>query len=527
MNERDDEVWLAFWCGLLAPVLCGEIPESQRGSYFQKASQVERRLPNGQSRKISARTLRRKFQRFALGKVEGLRRKRRSDQGGARGSRGDMLARAVELKREQPFRSHEALNTILRREFGKTIPKTTLYRHLKREGATRLKLGVVKEKVRCRWSREQPDALWVGDFEHGPPVIHEGRATTTRLSAWIDCHSRYIVEARYYLNENLDCLIDSLLRAWGHHGASRELYVDNAKIYHSRALRIVCAELNIRLLHRPPRDPPAGGLIERFFRTAQDQLEAEVRASAALTLVDLNRDLAAWLRIAYHARIHTETRESPQARYFSATRVPRIVDLPGITRYFLRRQTRRVDPTFSDVRVENHFFAVDPAFRNDRVWVIYDAFALNRGELEEVRFESLEGRYLGIGKRYHRQRDFHPSPASPPTKPPIQPHYLEALRAEHAAALEGERSAGLDYHSARQRNIWPLSRFAARFAKLLGRRGGISALTPEELEALAAFHAGHDRVNEVLLEQAFSRAGSEAIPAILLMLQSLLAERND
>ena len=58
---------------------------------------------------------------------------------------------------------------------------------------------------------------------------HPGQeAVKTHLSAWIDCHSRYVVEARYYIRENLDILIDSLLRAWGKQGASRELYVDNA-----------------------------------------------------------------------------------------------------------------------------------------------------------------------------------------------------------------------------------------------------------------------------------------------------------
>ena len=120
-------------------------------------------------------------------------------------------------------------------------------------------------------------------------MIQQGQAIKTHLSAWIDCHSRYIVEARYYVRENLDILIDSLLRAWGNHGASRELYVDNAKIYHAKALQLACTQLNIKLLHRPPRDPPPGGLIERFFQTCQSQFEAEVRASQILTLDELNR----------------------------------------------------------------------------------------------------------------------------------------------------------------------------------------------------------------------------------------------
>jgi transposase InsO family protein len=89
--------------------------------------------------------------------------------------------------------------------------------------------------------------------------MHGDRAVETHLSAWIDCHSRYVNEARYYLHENLDVLIDSLLR-WSVHGASRELYVDQAKIHHTRALKRACIALNIRLLHRGVGDPPPGGL---------------------------------------------------------------------------------------------------------------------------------------------------------------------------------------------------------------------------------------------------------------------------
>lgn len=77
-------------------------------------------------------------------------------------------------------------------EFGRGMPRSTLYRHLCREGATRRKLGVSQQKIRCCWTREQAGALWVGDFEHGPLVLHQGRAVKTHLSAWVDCHSRHV-----------------------------------------------------------------------------------------------------------------------------------------------------------------------------------------------------------------------------------------------------------------------------------------------------------------------------------------------
>jgi putative transposase len=455
--------------------------------------------------------------------VPGVYRRGRSDRGQARQKHRELLDRAVVLKKEQPYRSHKAINRILKREFGREVPRATLYRHLRQQGATRRKLGVAKEVVRCRWTRDQPGALWVGDFEHGPPVMHQGCSVKTHLSAWIDCHSRYVVEARYYVRENLDILVDSLLRAWGNHGASRELYVDNAKIYHAKALQLACTQLNIQLLHRPPRDPPAGGLIERFFQTCQGQLEAEVRAGTILTLDDLNRALAAWLAVAYHRDSHSETGQTPHERYHQEPRMVRQVDLGAVLGFFQQEVLRVVDKDFSDVRVENLFFAVDPSLRGDRLIVQYDPFS----SLAEVQLYTPLGAYVGRGRRYQREKGSHPQPLPASPAGPIAPHYLDALRAEHAAMQEERRHLGIDYRSARQRNVWSVSNFARVFARLLGRQGGVSALTVQEMDLLAAFHAGHDRITESLLRQAFEQAPAATLPEILFQLQILIPERND
>ena len=520
---RNDEDWAVFWCSLLSPVLLGEIPQRQRERYFQELSREERRLPNGQRRRISVRTFRRKWRELEDEGVPGLYRRRRSDRGKPRKKYADLLARAVELKREQPYRSATVINRILKREFGRQVPRSTLYQHLKREGATRRKLGASKQKVRCRWTRDKPGALWVGDFEHGPLVMHQGQAIKTHLSAWIDCHSRYVIEARYYVRENLDILVDSLLRAWGNHGASQELYVDNAKIYHAKALKLACTQLNIKLRHRPPRDPAPGGLIERFFQTCQIQLEAEVRASETLTLDELNRVLAAWLQVAYHQEVHSETGQTPHERYHQEPRLVRQVDLGAVLTFFHQRVTRTVHRDFSDVELDCLFFAVDPSLRGDRLIVEFDPFS----SLEEVQLYSPAGVYLGRGKRYKREKGSHTQPPTPGPVEPIKPAYLDALRDEHAAMQQQRRSQGIDFHSARQRNVWSLTSFARVFARLLGRRGGVSGLTAQEMETLNAFYTRHENLNEGLLRKAFERAASATILEVLFQLQSLLLERND
>lgn len=523
--DDEDQAWAVFRCRLLGPLLLGEILPAEQGNYFQELSQQEHLLPNGKRRRHSARTWRRWYQRLRIEGVLGGVPRRRADRGQAQLKHRELLARAVQLKIEQPRRSHRVLKRILYQEFGIVIPKSTLYRHLRLAGATRQQLGLVKEPIRCRWTRDHTNALWVGDFSHGPIVMHQGQPVKTHLSIWIDCYSRYVVEARYYIRENLDILVDSLLRAWTKHGASRELYVDNAKIYWAHALLLACTELNIKLLHRPPRDPPAGGLIERVIQTIQSQLEAEVRAASVMTLVDLNRDLQAWLENAYHAELHSEIRETPVERYAAGNRFHRHVDLKHIVDFFRKREVRTVDKTFCDVRIEGLFFAVAQQLRGSRVIVKYDPFQ-PLPELQEVDLLSEAGVYLGVGRRYVREKGHHaPPPPTPPTEP-IDPHYLKALRAAQEAQHEQQRQQGIDYFTAQERARWDWTGFATTLARLLGRSGGLSAFQAEELEALRSFHSQHERVNEALLREAFQQAESQSIPTILFHVRNLLLERN-
>ena len=70
-----NEDWAVFWCSLLSPVLLGEIPERRRERYFQQLSQEERLLPNGQRKRVSVRTLRRRWRRLKDEGVPGLYRR--------------------------------------------------------------------------------------------------------------------------------------------------------------------------------------------------------------------------------------------------------------------------------------------------------------------------------------------------------------------------------------------------------------------------------------------------------------------
>ena len=518
--DRNDLAWTAFRASLLSPLLTGEVPSGERGAYFQKLAGQTHQLPNGQRKTISVRTLRRWYQQLRQSGIDRLKPQRRSDRGQPRRCIQAKVERAIALKLELPSRSDQVINRVLKSEFGSGLASSTLYRHLSIRGATRRRLGLEREKVRCTWTRDVPGALWMGDFSHGPIVLVEGKPCQTHLSAWIDSHSRYVVDARYYLRENLDILIDSLLRAWAKHGSPRELYADNGKVYHANGLVLACAKLQIAKLHRPPREPEPGGLIERFFQTVQSQLDAEVRAMTSITLEQLNQAFEAWLQSAYHCEIHSVTNQAPHDRYFTEQRIGRPVSITDVESYFYRRERRRVDASYSDVSIDHRFYKVDRKFRRMKLEVQFNPFPTDSHQPDEVKLFSLQGIYLGIGQRYQRERGAHPPSQSIERQPMTSSPYIDALLKEHRLAHEQARQ-GIDYKTAMQHGRLSMAQFCGQFSHLLGR-SGLSSLSGQELSALESFYAKYPQVRSLHVQRAFELAAGDGFNSTLWHLQSLL-----
>ena len=160
--RNKDEREAVFWCGLLRPLLFGEIEKGSVAAWLRNAAAEEVRFPDGKKRKPSLATLKRKLSQYRKGGFSALPRQRRNDRGKARSVPETVLQTAIQAKREQPRRSAETLNLLLEASHGKRVARSTLYRHLQSAGATRLKLGVVQEPVRKRWTYNHSNDGWTG-----------------------------------------------------------------------------------------------------------------------------------------------------------------------------------------------------------------------------------------------------------------------------------------------------------------------------------------------------------------------------
>ena len=510
MTEKDER-WALFWCGLLHPVIFGEFAKGERNAILRKISQIEVVFPDGVKRNPSLSTLKRKLKQYQEDGFEGLARKPRSDRGSPRAFPQVLIDKAIELKKDLPKRSAYTINKFLQVQFGTTIPESTLYAYLAQAGATKRKLGISNQPIRCRWTREHTHDLWIGDYADGPFVLEGNDFAQSHLCVFIDCHSRYCVGGRYYLSETFDTVVDTLLASWDIHGAPLQIYLDNAKVFVSNKLRSACYAVHIELLHRPVRDPAPGGLIERFIQTVQNSFESEVRAGSPMSLTQLNRAFSAWLNVSYHQRVHSETDQSPEERYHQGCKVFRRVDLAFIMPYFMEKLPRKVHRDFSDVQLHKMHFKVDPKLRGDSVMVHFNPY----GDMQSVLIYSLDENYLGKGFRHDRDTS---TPVPPPSSSEAKHHILDEWIHIHDQQL-AQKAKGINY--SKLPKPLPFHELAKTIARLLGIPGGVTGLTQRQLYLINTTHVQFPHITKNLVKMAFEQTHQQSLPAVLYTLKTL------
>src|SRR5512142_11075 len=221
--------------------------------------------------------------------------------------------------------------------------------------------------------------LWIVDFSPGPFLALHPKTIPTHLCLIIDDHSRLITHAAYGLAADTQALLHCLKEALRRRGIPRKLYADNGGPFVNDHLRIVCANLGIRLIHSKVGQPWSRGKVERMFRTLQQDFEAGLRlpGQGVGALEELNGQLARWLQEVYHPRLHDGIAESPQERFARALPLLRLLDPHlDLDRLFYTRIDRvvRKDGT---VRIDNELYEVNLALRGLKVQLELDPWIKN------------------------------------------------------------------------------------------------------------------------------------------------------
>jgi len=436
-----------FRYGLIAQLVHTPPATGQQEQLLREIAARTYSIPGSTRTRVSVTTLRRYLKIYAAQGFDALRPTARADTHTARAFPAAVLTQAIALREEQPARTTQTIVDILQRDPQLTVEQPinvhTLTTHLRQLGKTRRLLNLSAKAYR-RFEREHVNSLWQGDAMAGPwlpdPEV-PGRKRRTHLFCFIDDHSRLVPFAEFFFDETLPRLERVLKVALLRRGVPQAVYVDNGQVYSSLQFGAACATLGIERIKAAPYAPEGKGKQERFFESLRAQFLPEVETAQLTTLAELNDSLWAWLECIYHQHEHSETKQTPWARYTAGLEHVRHADADTVRRAFLWREKRKVRKD-ATIALQGNRYQVEPQLAGRTIELRFDPFDLAQLELY------LDGTRLGLATVVLQNRQRHLAVEHLATEPPGPPKAKSAL--DYLAVLRAE------YQAQQQRALGPL-----------------------------------------------------------------------
>ncbi len=386
MMEHDQKTkWAQFRFSILAPLICRKLEDNEYKALKAEILKQTYIKPDGSHWKVPNRTLNSWLQRHREGGFENLHDATRSTLGSNRAIPEDILAKAVELRKELPTRSVKTVLKLLN-SLGyevSAISKSTLNNQLNRRGANKERFAGSTGSFQ-RWEQKFANQLWQGDTSTGlwlPNPANPKQLKQTRLISFIDDASRVVTHAEFYWDEKLPSLIDCFRKALLKRGKPERCLFDNGFIYHSNTLVGMCAQLTIGVSFCEDYSPESKGKIEKSFGTVKAAFYSEAEHSGLSTLEELNQFFLAWLAKEYHRSVHAGISMSPLDRWQQdESRIVR-VSAEDLRRSLMIKGTRSVNRKTGLLRIDSQFFQASREFAGKRVDVRWHAGPLDQVEI--------------------------------------------------------------------------------------------------------------------------------------------------
>lgn len=355
---------------------------------------------------ISYRTLSRYHQAYLEFEFEGLKPKtgyKRPDSN-LPDNFDEIVEHAIILRREVTSRSVNDIIRILELEgFVEPglIKRSTLQRHLQSAGFGQRQMKMYSQKGggAKRFQKLHRSELWQCDIKYGChlPIGPNGEMKQIYLSAFIDDATRFVVSAKFYDNQTVDIIEDSLRNGIMSFGKPKKILADNGKQYRSEWLKKACNRLGIRLKHCKPYAPEGKGKIE-FFNKRVDSFLSEVALDKPSTLEELNESFDLWLQDYYHANPHSAIGNISPSTAFRGDKKPLdFVSAETLSEAFLRTETRQVDK-IGCLSFKGDKYEVGTHLMGRSVEIHYDPTWIDEIEIHHKDFKPFKAKRQIIGE---------------------------------------------------------------------------------------------------------------------------------
>jgi len=421
MNDEDRTKEALFRHAILGDLLSRKLRWGELCPSLTELSQQTFEDNLGRPRRIARKTLEEWFYKYRHGGFEALKPEPRSDQGHSRTLTPELQQLICDLKREDPGRSARLILRELElagRIRHHQVKVSALQRVLKRQGLSGPKMEL-QRPARYRWEASMCGELWQGDAMHGP-VLHNpatGRRQRAIIFGLLDDHSRIIPYLEAGFGETSQRFLSVLYNAIARRGIVRALLLDNHASFTNYDLRVLCATLNIRLVHSRPGDAPSKGKIERFWRSLRKQVVDRLDLEKVTTVEELNLRLWSYVEGEYHTHPHTSLAgKTPLEVWESGAEDIRWPLDPAALEPAFHAHVERLARSDSTVLWRGVYYEVPPYLRGRKVRLRYSLLDPSRISLIDSNVE-IPIHPVNPRANAHRSRNTEAPPA-PEAKPP-------------------------------------------------------------------------------------------------------------
>lgn len=378
MDETLREQIALFRYGVIAELINRPLAAREKEKLLGAIVARTWEMPGSARTRIGRSTVRDWIELYKTHGFDGLKPVQRVDAGRSRAIPEQVQELLLSLRAERPGASIDSLIRAVQLS-GRVAPtlrltRSAVHRFFAAEAAPP-PAATTAEPDALAFTYPHANDLWVGDIMHGPRLLVPGRRDggKTYLYALLDDASRMVPFAAFYLAENAACFQDALKQALLRRGLPRRIYCDNGATFRTHHLQVICATLNIALIHSRPYRPRGRGKIERFFRHVRTAFMPHVTDEILADLSQLNRVLWAWLEAEYHQTPHRGLDGlTPLDRFLQDQALVR--PAPEQLEHWLRMKLTRRVARDRTVHLDGRLYEAPDGFAGETVEVLYDPY---------------------------------------------------------------------------------------------------------------------------------------------------------
>jgi transposase InsO family protein len=358
IQEKDhlDRELAYFRFALIAPVIQGTFTDPSAAAYCRRVTENPITRPDGTIFQYKPTTLERWINLYNATGMEALVPRTRSDKGSVRSLSDECINEILKIKEKYPRLDAVQIHARLV-QLGllpAIVSPRTVQRFIKANG---LKNAAASGPMKDRKAFEEPffGAMWQADTSYFPYVPDSGgKRQRTYLVAIVDDHSRMIVGARIFFEDNAYNFQKVLKDAVAAHGIPTKLYCDHGSPYENAQLSFICGSIGTVLIHAPVRDGAAKAKCERMFGVLKSRWLRGLDMDQIRSIDEFNAELAEAVR-KHNLSVNSSTGQTPMDRFLATrnrVRLPKSEE--WLIECFMNRERRKVrnDATLSLLKTQ-------------------------------------------------------------------------------------------------------------------------------------------------------------------------------